>query len=144
MNAVLSRQPRAPVPWPQTVLHPTIEVSEDELQLQARTQNPQLRALQHDVERSRAAQRLARLDALPDLTFAVDYIATGAATVADLPGSGTDAVVAGVSFDLPLWYEKHNALQRESGHLHAASEQDKHRAENQLLAELQQADVRGS
>jgi len=138
MNVALDRTAGDPVPWPATVSLPHLVVPEPELLEMAKRQNPNLRALDSDVERERVAERLADLDFLPDFTFGVDYIVTGDALNASTADSGQDAVIGRVSFTLPLWYEKYSAGQREAVNRRTATLRKRANATNELVAQIQQ------
>jgi len=138
MNAALDRPADAPVPWPQTVELPRLAVPEAELVEMAKRRNPDLRALESDVERERVAERLADLDFLPDFTFGVDYIVTGDALSPTTPDSGQDAVIGRVSFNIPLWYEQYSAARREATNRRTATSRERVDATNELVARIQQ------
>ena len=144
MNAALDRPAGAPVPWPGDVSLPPLEVSETELLERANRQNPSLRALESDVERERAAEKLARLDFFPDFTLGVDYIVTDGAINPSTPNSGQDAVIGRISFNLPLWYEKYSAAEREATKRRTATIRKRADVANELVAQIQQTlyDVR--
>lgn len=138
MNAALDRPPDAPVPWPADVSLVPLELPESELLERANRQNPGLRALESDVERERAAEKLARLAFLPDFTFGVDYIVTDDAINPSTPDSGQDAVIGRVSFNLPLWYEKYSAAEREATKRRTATIRRRADEANVLAAQIQQ------
>ena len=137
MNAALDRPAGAPVPWPAEISVPRLALDDSEILERARRENPGLRALDRDVERERYAEKLARLDFIPDFTFGVDYIVTDDARTPGTPDSGQDAVIGRVSLNLPLWYEKYTAAEREAVRRRAASSRRRSDAANALAAEIE-------
>jgi outer membrane protein TolC len=53
--------------------------------------------------------------------------------------SGKDPIIAVIAIDLPLWYGKYRAAEREARHRHEAALRKKTDRENNLLADLQLA-----
>lgn len=55
------------------------------------------------VEAAEAQARSLGAQRLPSVTLGADWIVTGPAVMPDTPGSGKDAVMAGVGVKVPLW-----------------------------------------
>ncbi len=83
------------------------------------------------IERDQAALSLARTDRLPDITFGVDYTQVDRSIFTNPPDNGQDAFMASISVNVPLWFGKLNAEEREAR---------KHLAQSRALA----ADVRNN
>jgi outer membrane protein TolC len=84
--------------------------------------NPELTALQLEMESRRQGVDLAGKAGYPDLTFGVDYIMTGEARVDGVPDSGQDPVIARVGVSIPLWGGKAGGQKEASaGWLRSAS-----------------------
>ncbi len=66
------------------------------------------------IDRDRIGLSLARMDRLPDFTFGVDYTQVNRNIFSDPPDNGHDAVVASVSVNVPIWFGKLNAEEREA------------------------------
>ena len=114
LNAALNRPKSTPIPFPtQADVHPLGAPDEEVLGWIA-TSNPELLAMRHEIDAARAAAERAEKDFYPDFTFGVDYLATGDARMSGVAGSGDDAVIAGVSFNLPLARGKYRAAVREA------------------------------
>ena len=114
LNATLNRPLTEPLPWPKSAPYEPIEASDDELIAWLHKSSPELKALQHKIESRRSAIRLAKKEYYPDVTFGLDYIVTGDAAMSGTPDSGQDAVIAGVSLNLPIWLDKYGAGVREA------------------------------
>jgi outer membrane protein TolC len=144
LNAVLNRASGSSVPWPIEVSAPRLDFADDEVLERARRTNPRLRALDRDIERDRYAERLARLDFIPDFTLGVDYIVTDEARMSGTPDSGQDAVIGRVSFNVPLWFQKYTAAEREAVNRRAATTRRRDETVNAVASEVERAlyDVR--
>lgn len=114
LNASLNRSQATPIPFPTEVQVVPLGAKDEEVFSWIAESNPELRALQHEMESARAAAERAEKDFYPDLTLGVDYIATGDARMSGVNGSGDDAVVAGLSFNIPIARGKYRAAVREA------------------------------
>jgi outer membrane protein TolC len=139
LNAELNRAPEAPTPWPETVPQAQMEISEGGLRAALLSANPRLGALARQIERERTAAALAHKDAWPDVTVSLDYIVTGEAANSSISESGDDAVIAGVSVNLPIWREKYEAGVREALKRRLSTASLRQQTESRLLAELEEA-----
>ncbi|MFG0252464.1 MAG: TolC family protein, partial [Phycisphaerales bacterium JB038] len=68
LNAALSRSAGSEVAWPASVSDREVELSEDQIRAAMRERNPQLQALEQDLESKRLGVQIAREEGLPDLT----------------------------------------------------------------------------
>ena len=66
------------------------------------------------IERDRIGASLARMDRLPDFTFGVDYTQVNRNIFSDPPDNGHDAVIGSVSVNVPIWFGKLKAEEREA------------------------------
>lgn len=114
LNAALNRPQATTVPFPTEAQVVPLGATDADVLSWIASSNPELRALQHEMESARAAAERAEKDFYPDLTLGVDYIATGDARLSGVSGSGDDAVMAGVSFNIPLARDKYRAAVREA------------------------------
>ncbi len=93
---------------------------------EALAEHPSLEAAQELVRamESEAARRDAL--AMPNFSFGLDWVETGAAAVGDPPDSGKDAVMLGVGVSVPLWQGSYaaeaEAARAEARALHADRE----------------------
>jgi len=71
--------------------------------------NPELARFEQLREASEADVQLARLERYPDFTVGVDYIRTGPARTAGVPGSGDDPWSVTVGVSIPLWGSKNDS-----------------------------------
>jgi len=113
LNAALNRPASAPVPFPKEIPKEAFEVSDEDVLSALREANPELKALAAEIEKQRAAVRLARKNYYPDFSLGVGYIGTGSARM-PTSDSGKDPIVAEVGVSVPLWYGKYGAGEREA------------------------------
>jgi cobalt-zinc-cadmium efflux system outer membrane protein len=139
LNAALNRPARQPLPWPHSL--PEIAGSfTDEQAMQALVvSNPDLRGLDHSSRQEDAGIKLARKNYFPDLTLGVDYVDTDDALNPGLADSGKDPVMAMVSVNVPIWYGKYRAAEREARLRKAAVDESRTDMERRLGSELQLA-----
>ncbi|HUV38990.1 MAG TPA: TolC family protein [Planctomycetota bacterium] len=114
LNAALNRPLSAPLPWPAGIPEQTLATSDDDILAMLEARSPELKALEHEIEKQRRAVALARKEGTPDVTLSLDYIVTDSAVMPGVSDSGKDPVMAGVSLNLPIWAEKYRASEREA------------------------------
>ena len=100
MNAILNRPPRTPLARTEDVVKDELRVDLKDLQAKALENRPLLKALQEDVERSKAANALARKQYFPDLTMSVGY---GLREDSRLVNR-SDMFSAGFTINIPLYF----------------------------------------
>jgi len=143
LNAALNRPAEAPLPWPTAIPDQQVSVTDAELLVWLAESNPELKALDHEIAQSRSRIALAGKDYFPDVTVGVDYIDTAGAVGAMRPSdSGKDPVIAMVSINLPLWWDKIAAGVREARFRHLVAVHRKQAKTNALSAALKLAAYR--
>jgi cobalt-zinc-cadmium efflux system outer membrane protein len=135
LNAALNRPPDAPVPWPDGVPQEAIAATDERILAWAAEGNPDLAALAHAVLKQERAVDLAEKAYFPDITLGLDYIDTGHALM-PTPDNGKDPVIAMVSVNVPIWWDKYRAGEREARARHLAAEQMRGEAENALNSRI--------
>lgn len=111
LNAVLNRPAGATLPWPQHEAYRDVPVERDRLFALLKRQNPQLRAMDFDVESARHRIALAKKRFYPDLSVGIDWIDTDDAVMSGVRDSGKDPVVLMFSMSLPIWRKSYGAAQ---------------------------------
>ena len=114
LNAALNRPRSTPIPFPAEAKVVPLGSKDDDVLAWISAGNPELLALQHEMDSAGAAARRAEKDYYPDLTLGLDYIGTGDARTPGVRGSGDDALIAGLSFTIPLAGGKYSAAVREA------------------------------
>jgi outer membrane protein TolC len=114
LNALLNRSTDAPLRRPQRM--DTVMAVVDLAQIAAliAERNPEIAALQQDIQSARHRMRLAQKRYWPDVTLGVDWIQTDDAWADNVWGSGRDPVIAMVSFNIPLWGNSYKAGEQQA------------------------------
>ncbi len=139
LNEALGRPADRPLPWPGPVREEAAEFRDDQLFDWLREGSPELQALDAAAAKEKAALDAAGWDYVPDLTVGVNVIETGEAVMPGVDDSGKDPVVAGFSVNVPLWYGKYRAAEREAEARLRAAQKSREDRENRLHTELKLA-----
>ncbi len=139
LNAALNRDASSDVAWPTAVSERVIAVSEVKIRAAMRERNPELWALDQELESKRIGVQIAREESLPDLTVGLAYTVIGERGGLDLDKNGDDAILATFSLNLPLWRENYDARERGAMAERLAAAGRKADSLNTLTAQLQQA-----
>ena len=98
--------------------------------------NPELTALREEVRKHGARIELAELEGWPDVTLGATYIATDAARMSGVSGSGDDPLLFSLSFNIPIQRGKYEAAVREARSAQAAALGALLQRENDLFSSL--------
>lgn len=161
LNAALNRPVEAPLPLPTDLgrTNPSAETARiiaeltgsnaasntvapssiSALLTELQTNNPDLKRLDYQAERDQKNIALARKQYYPDVTLGLNYIDTGSARMPNTPDSGKDPVIAGVSINIPLWWEKYRAQVKHAQSSYQATRQERQNRENMLSSDLKLA-----
>lgn len=139
LNAALNRPSDASLPWPQAIPYDNQVFTDKEVFEWLSERNPDLRRLDFLAKKEEIATKLARKNYYPDFTIGLDYVDTGEAVMPDAPDSGKDAVIAKASVNVPIWYRKYRAAEKEARLRYAAVQKQRVDSENQLEADLKLA-----
>ncbi len=138
LNAALNRAADADVPWPTEAPQAALDADDPQILAWMREVNPELKALDAEIEKQQTAIQLARKDYFPDVTLGVDYVDTGTAR-RRTSDSGKDAVAAKVSINLPIWHQKYRAAEREARARKRAALRQRENKANSLMAQVKLA-----
>jgi outer membrane protein TolC len=139
LNAALNRPAGAVVPPPGAISDRVIDTGDDELRAVLRERNPELIALQEEIERERIGAEIARKDGRPDFTVGLAYTVIDERNGVDISENGDDAVLATVSVNLPIWRDKYDAGVREAVARRLATASRHSETANRLASELEEA-----
>ncbi len=143
LNAALNRNPNAPLPWPKAIEDIDVSVTDEELLAWLKHTNPEIRALDSEVARWEQQIKLAKKEYFPDVTLGVGYIDTANSTGMRRPSDdGKDPIIAMVSVNVPIWWDKVSAGVREARYRRLAAVHRKLDATNRLSAILKLAAYR--
>lgn len=98
--------------------------------------NPDLRALDHLIDREQARRRLADGMAYPDFNVGLTYIATGEAADPTMHESGKDPWMINVGISLPLWFGQNNAKKQEARARYRAAQYRREMSADRLVARV--------
>ncbi len=114
LNAALHRPSGTAVPQMVRLPGRVVAQSSEELIAIARQGNPELLALDEQIEEQRFLADVARKDGLPEVTVGLEYIFTNEAINSSMPESGDDPILLSFGMNVPLWRDKYEAGVRES------------------------------
>lgn len=109
LNAMMNRETTAALSQPQRPEAALAGVDETAVAGLIAQRNPEIAALQNEINAARSRIRLAEKRYWPDVTLGVDWIQTDPARMDGVWGSGRDPIVAMVSLNIPLWTDSYNA-----------------------------------
>jgi len=135
LNAVLNRPSFEMLPWPRKEEFEKVQVGRQEMITLLRQMNPELAALDFEVETAKHRVELAKKKFWPDVGVGLDWIQTDEARAGD---SGSDPVVLMFSMNLPIWRESYKAAERQAKANVRKISHKKIEAENTLLAQAVQ------
>ena len=130
LNAALNRPVAAELPWPPSIPSESMDATDKQVLQWFLEASPELKAMDHEIGRRQRLLALAMKDYYPDLTFGLTYVQTDTALMSGAPDSGKDPVTAMLSINVPLWWEKYRAHEREAEALLAAAIRTKTEKEN--------------
>lgn len=114
LNAILNRPTETELPVPTALPEYTSGTDRVDVVRQLETYNPELLALEREVEGAAIGKKLAARSYYPDFSFGVETIGTGSAVPPNTPGSGNDPWMVMLGVELPVWYGKYRAEEREA------------------------------
>ncbi len=138
LNSILNRLASSDLPWPKSPEYQPISVTFPQLYAIITKNNPQLQALDYDIEAARNKEKLAQKKSYPNIGIGVGYIDTAHALASGVADSGKDPVIAMISLTLPIWTGNYKAAQRQARAQLARSTHEKTQMENTLAGQAQQ------
>jgi len=139
LNAALGRSSEAVLPRSSNISASPAQLDEGELLQNLLTANPELLALDREMDRQRVSLELARKQSRPDFNIGFEFMETGGALMPDVEDSGKDPFAIMFSINLPLWQGKYRAAQREASSRGLAADGARRDLANRLSARLKKA-----
>lgn len=135
LNAVLNRSVDMAIGWPEEIDHEVKPLDENMVFEKFEEHNPDLEKAVQRIEETKKKVLLARLDYLPDVMVAFDYINVdkGPLNVRD---NGDDASALMFKVNVPLWYGKQKSQVDEAKALRESAESQQEQLENDLSAKI--------
>ena len=136
LNASLNRPAETPVPKPAQIEERNVSLTDQEILDMVAQYNPELAAMQAEIDKSKTAIDLAKKNYYPDVTLGIDVINTEESTSAVRPrDSGQDAVIASLSLNIPIWQKKLDAAQNQAKYQYFSAMQSRDEMLNNLKAQ---------
>ena len=135
LNAILNHPPQTPLGRTDEVSKAELRVDLKELQNRALENRPLLKALQEEIERSKAANALAKRRYFPDLTMSVGYGFREDSRIVNR----SDMFSAGFSINIPLYFRtKQDRQVAETSALINSAREQYQAARNEVLSLVKQ------
>ena len=127
------------LPWPKDVPVMVMGMSDDELFKQLPEHNPRIKRFEFLEAKEQAGIELAQKDYYPDFTLGLQAYAAGDAVNPATPGSGEDPIIASVSINLPVWWDKRRAAVSEARSRRLSAKTGNQAVQDTLRADMQLA-----
>jgi cobalt-zinc-cadmium efflux system outer membrane protein len=134
LNGILNRPADANLPWPQQLQYQQTSIDFTKLYALIVQNNPDLKAVDYEIEAMRNAETLAKKKSLPNIGVGVSFMDTAQATASGMSSNRENPILATVSLNLPIWTEKYKAAERQAKADLAETRHDKIQLENSLGA----------
>ncbi len=125
LNAVLNRRSSEMLPWPRREKFVPVQIQSRKLIEILKQMNPELGALDFELEAAKSKVELAKKKFYPDIGVGVDSIQTD---------GGDDAVILMFSMNLPIWRDSYKAAELQAKANVRRTSQRKRETENTLIA----------
>jgi len=139
LNAVLNRQSLEMLPWPRKQEFQASEVGREKVIELLKAQNPELRALDFELEAARSRVELAKTRFWPDVGLGVSWTDTGSAMNPGVRDSGKDPIILMFTMNLPIWRENYRAAELQARAEAMKTAHQKTETENTMIARAEQA-----
>lgn len=121
INSLLGTEADRARPIPTTLPQIVLGSDDESIHALALSNYPLLQDARQRIAQARVARELAEKDFYPDFNFSIKTILTGSAEFGDPPDSGTDPVIAGVTMNLPVfWERRHSKVAEEEASIRSA------------------------
>jgi len=141
LNRLMDRPVNADLPEPTAIEPQHITAQLDTLLQEAAANNPAIQKTYEKIEQYRQQRKLAKLQRWPDLTVSATYNAVDNSGLA-LSANGEDQWWIGFGINLPIWFEKYAAAEREAQRGLLESVADLSAERNRVAFEVQEAYLR--
>lgn len=146
LNAALNKPFNELIPWPKSIPEEEVVFSNEQLLTWLKEKNPELKAIDFEAAKEKATIDLTKKEYFPNITLGVEYINTNPALkpppdpetgeVPRVKDDGKDPVIAMFSINLPIWYGKYRAGEKEARMRYLAALKQRGERENSLIADL--------
>jgi len=137
LDAVLNRRSTEPPPWPTREQQDAVGIERRRIRQLLLARNPELQALDFDIESARSRVELAKKKFYPDIGVGVDWIRTDDAFMPGTRDSGKDPVMLTLSLNLPVWRKSYEAAEIQARAIARKTRLEKTQMENTLIARVE-------
>jgi cobalt-zinc-cadmium efflux system outer membrane protein len=130
LNAVLNRRSVEELAWPVREKFQAVQIQRGKLIELLREMNPELAALDFEVEAAKSRVELAKKKFYPDIGMGVDTIQTD---------GGEDAVILMFTMNLPVWRDSYKAAKLQAKANARRASHQKRESENAIIARAERA-----
>ena len=134
LNAVLNQRSFEMLPWPKREEFRKADVNRKQMVALLKQMNPELAALDFEVEAARSKVELAKKKFYPDIGVGVDWVRTDGALGAGVSDSGKDPIILMFTMNIPIWQDSYRAAELQARANVRKAAQRKTQAENTLIA----------
>jgi outer membrane protein, heavy metal efflux system len=106
INNLLGTEPERVRTIPGSLPQVVLSLDEEAIHSLALDNAPLLHAARQRIAKARTGKELAEKDFYPDFNFSLKTILTGSAEFGNFPDSGTDPIIAGLTFNLPIFRDR--------------------------------------
>lgn len=132
------KDPNVLLPWPEKEQFRTVAISHQQLIEALKSHNPEIAALDFELQAARSRLELAKKRFYPDLSLGVEWMTNEGMMGTGLKNSEKDEVVVMFGVNLPIWRESYKAGQLQAKADMAKASQQKTQTENTLAARAAQ------
>ena len=139
LAAILNRKDAGLLPWPQKADLRAVTLDRQKLAETLRSNNPELQAIDFDLEGARSRIELAKKRFYPDVSVGAEWLTNAGMMDAELKDSQRDEVMLVFGMNLPIWRKSYRAGELEARADRSRMLQEKKETENTLVARAAQA-----
>ena len=139
INAVLNRRSLEMLPWPRKAEFHTVEVSREKMIQLLRARNPELEALDFELQAAKGRVDLAKKKFWPDVGVGVGWTDTDSAMNPGMTDSGKDPIILMFTMNLPIWREGYKAAELQAKASVRKASHEKKQAENTIIARAERS-----
>ncbi|MHC4351073.1 MAG: TolC family protein [Planctomycetota bacterium] len=137
LNAALNRKSPELLPWPTSEESRSVRIDRGQIKELLLARNPELQALDFDLESARSRVELAKKKFYPDIGVGVDWVQTDGALMPGTRDSGKDPVMLMLSLNLPVWRQSYEAAEIQARAIARKTRLEKTQMENTLIARVE-------
>jgi len=139
LNAVLHRRSFTMLPWPEKKELGTAKINRQRVVELLRARNPELKAMDFELEAARSRVELAKKKFWPDVGVGVGWTDTGSALNPGVSDSGKDPIILMFTMNVPLWRKGYKAAELQARANVRKTAQQKKETENKMVARAERA-----